>query len=180
MSAIFELFFVDFLFVCSTRDSAEMLSTICVNIFIGLWLIAALPGGFLADYCLGNYRTQALSAVVTTASVWLILLSSWQFSVTKPSCCVSMPNMSDVAFLTGSSSTHSMSGSLGVHEVLLGEEGLVASSLNHGNCSELTRNILFPQAALGLPPFLLMALCLTAMVVRTRIHENQDYKKKIS
>ena len=163
VQAILELYFVNFLFVCSTRDGAEMLSTIAVNIFIAFMLFAALPGGVFGDYCLGNYCTQALNTVVATASLWLLLLSSWQFSVTKPSCCVDTFNTSSaVSLLNGSSGVNG--GSLGVPGVMLGEE-LAAASVNHGNCSELARNILFPEVSLGLSPSLLMALCLTALAV---------------
>ena len=66
-------------------------------------LFAALPGGVFGDYCLGNYCTQALNTVVATASLWLLLLSSWQFSVTKPSCCAHTFNtFAAVSLLNGS------------------------------------------------------------------------------
>ena len=158
-----ELYYVEFLFICSTRAAAEMLSTICVNTMIAVCMIASLPGSFLAEYCLGNYWTQVISMLVVSFSMWLLVLSSWQFSVTKPSCCVDTFNTSSaVSLLNGSSGVNG--GSLGVPGVMLGEE-LAAASVNHGNCSELARNILFPEVSLGLSPSLLVGLCLTALVV---------------
>lgn len=160
-----ELYYVNFLFICYKRDVAETLSTISVNTLIAVCMIASLPGSLLAEYCLGNYSTQVLGMIVVSLSTWLLVLSSWQFSVTKPSCCLPMPNISDAVALLSGNSTHSNGGLQGVHEVLLGE-GLVASRLNHVNCSELTRNILFPEVSFGLSPSLLIVLCLVAVVVR--------------
>ena len=143
---------------------AETLSTICVNTFIALWLLASLPAGFLADYCLGNYCTQALSMIVATVSVWLVLFSSWQYSVTKPSCCaVNQTNLSTTLSLLSHSDNHTMHKLVGgMHFV--GEE--VTGAMNHGNCSELAFHVIFPDANVGLPPSLLMGLCLFGLAVR--------------
>lgn len=88
VQAVLEIYFVDFLFVCSS--DANSLSTMCVNIFIACWLVAALPAGILADYCLGNYGTQFVSMMGATVALWLVTLSSWQFAVTKPQCCANV------------------------------------------------------------------------------------------
>ena len=134
------------------KSAAETLSTICVNTFIASWLLASLPAGLLADYCLGNYVTQVLSMIVATVSIWLVLFSSWQYSVTKPICCFNQTNTSmALSYLAPSSGEvmHSVMGSTG----------------DHGNCSELTVNVVFPEASLGPPPSLLVALALIGLVV---------------
>ena len=91
--AVMEMFFSRFVFVCSGSKS-KSLGTIAVNVFIGLNQLTALSGGLLADYVLGNYHTQNMSNIMGTVGILLIFLSSWQYSLNKPHCCVPELNIS--------------------------------------------------------------------------------------
>lgn len=86
MQAILELYFERFVFVCSERR-AEVYGTMATNVFIALSQVAALTGGVLADYVLGNFRTQNVSNAFAAVGVVLMSFSSWLYAVDQPLCC---------------------------------------------------------------------------------------------
>ena len=86
MQAILELFFKRFVFVCS-KQRAKIYGTVATNVFIALSQVTALTGGLLADYIVGNFHTQNVSNIFAAVGVLLVLVSSWQYTIDRPSCC---------------------------------------------------------------------------------------------
>lgn len=88
VQAVLELFFTQFVYVCSSARRAKTLSTILVNIFMALSKFCAITGGLLADSVLGNYHTQNISNILATVGLTLVVLSSWQYTINLPTCCI--------------------------------------------------------------------------------------------
>lgn len=54
LQAVLELYFSTFLYVCSKPDHAVRLASTSVNVYIAVYQICALLGGYLADRVLGK------------------------------------------------------------------------------------------------------------------------------
>ena len=149
MQAILELFFARFLFVCSSLSRAKSLSTVCVNVFIALSQLSALSAGLVADWFLGNFHTQNVSNVLATIGIVLVMIFSWQFSVSEPSCCAN----------------HTIAGIEGgnINNVPLYYSDTIG---DHGNCSELKRHLIFGNVHAQIPSSVTITLILIGLAVR--------------
>ena len=154
MQAILELFFARFLFVCSSVSRAKSLSTVCVNVFIAVSQLSALSGGLLADWFLGNFQTQNVSNVLATAGIVLVMIFSWQFSISEPPCCANH---------TASLAPSGIIGNGGRNDTLLYYSNSIG---DHGNCSELKRYLIFGDAYAGIPSSVAIMLILIGLAVR--------------
>ena len=104
-----ELYFSTLLSVCSKH--AVRLASTSINVYIAIYQICALPGGYLADRVLGeykhallsffgprhgsfagNFKTQVVSNIINSVGIGLVLFSSWQYTQNPPSCCSSSHN----------------------------------------------------------------------------------------
>ena len=61
LQAVLELYFVDYLFVCSGTQRATSLGTTSVNIYIAIYQLCAISAGFLADKVIGTHKNMAVS-----------------------------------------------------------------------------------------------------------------------
>ena len=87
----------------------------------------------------GNYWTQIFSAFLASIGIFLLTLSTWQYTITEPQCC---------------------------YNTLTHADGHVTMLQNwSGNCTELHRERLWSQASLHMSPDLLMATALIGIVV---------------
>lgn len=140
--------------MCSSVGRAKSLSTVCVNVFIALSQLSALSGGLIAEWFLGNFHTQNVSNILATTGIVLVMICSWQFSISEPSCCVN-------ATLSLGSSSNSSNG--GISDTLL---YLADTSGDHGNCSELKRHLILPDAYATIPSSITIMLILVGLAVR--------------
>ena len=90
----------------------------------------------------GNFLTQLFSVILTTSGIFLLAFSTWQFGITEPHCCYG--NVSD-GLSSSLTTTH---------------------HLTSGNCSELHKEVILHNLALGIPESLLIGLALLGLVVR--------------
>ena len=128
-----------------------------MNVFIALSQLSALSAGFVADWFLGNFHTQNVSNVLATIGIVLVMIFSWQFSISEPSCCAN----------------HTLSfGSSGVTSSDGGEYTSLHYSDtigDHGNCSELKRHLIFGDAYATIPSSVTIMLILIGLGVRYRM-----------
>eukprot|EP00118_Oscarella_pearsei_P011953 m.84204 g.84204 ORF g.84204 m.84204 type:complete len:507 (+) comp36392_c0_seq3:143-1663(+) len=94
LQAVLELYFSTFLFKLTMSSAGKArinrLSTTCFNVWVALQQVFALFAGFLADLLLGNYKTQVLSCVLSSAGGALILFTTWQLLPTSANLNVSV------------------------------------------------------------------------------------------
>jgi dipeptide/tripeptide permease len=85
LTAVLEIYFTRFLFVCD--HNAKDLATSSTNIYLALTQICAITAGFFADKLIGNFALQVIGNILSSLSLCVILLSSWQYTLEEPSCC---------------------------------------------------------------------------------------------
>jgi dipeptide/tripeptide permease len=94
------------------------LASTSINVYIAVYQICALPGGYLADRVLGNFKTQVASNFVTSLGICLVLFSSWQYTQNPPACCHWPPdphNTSSTAFPAASPGSSGGSNCSAIH-----------------------------------------------------------------
>ncbi len=60
LQAVLELYFVTFLYICLRKDRASSLATTTVNVYIAIYQLCALSGGFLADKVIGKVEVECM------------------------------------------------------------------------------------------------------------------------
>ena len=90
---------------------------------------------FLYTYTIGNFKTQAISNVISSICATLLIFTTWQYTLNPPSCCPS------------------------------DSENVTLNADHAGGCEELQRNILLSNLNLHIPSAVNIATSIIALLV---------------
>lgn len=104
----------------------------------------------------GNFLTQTVSVLLTTSGIFLLALSTWQYSVVGPECCRVPSNTSTVLSWYDHTEAHNWS----------------------GNCSELHKIVPLQYVSLHMSPDLIIVLAVLGLVVSNTDHTFKRSRKE--